>query len=81
LAEPFVGVSVTVAVAGDLVVPESGCGAFGWPVVLGASMPKAAVEEHCDLRLGEDQICGPAYVGDWADVNPIAQAERMNGGS
>jgi hypothetical protein len=49
--------------------------------MLGASMPEAAVEEYRDLRLGEDQICGPAYVGDRPDINPIAQAERVHGGS
>ena len=81
LAESFVGVGVAAAVARDLVVPESGCGALGWTVVLGASMPEAAVQEYRDLRLGEDYVSGPAYVGDRPDVNPVAQAESVHGRS
>jgi len=81
LPKSFVCVGVTAAVSCDFVVPELGCSSFRWPVVLGAPVPEAAVEEHRDLRFGEDQVRSAGYASDRADVNPVTQAQRVRGGS
>jgi hypothetical protein len=52
-SESIVCVGVAESVVCDLVVPEFGCSTFRGPVVLGASVPEAAVEERRDLDDGE----------------------------
>lgn len=73
VTESLVGVPVAPHVGGELLDPPV-------PVrlrhrcVLGARMPKATVDVHRHLRLGEDDVGAPPQLGQWSDVDAVAQA-------
>lgn len=57
-----VGISISALVGLDLLAPEVGI-AGGPGRVLGAAMPKAAVNEDCHSRSDESDVYAPAFVG------------------
>jgi hypothetical protein len=55
--KPLVSITVTPPVARYLVGPELGI-SRGDSVVLRATMPKTAINKHCDPRSREDEVGG-----------------------
>ena len=74
------GLAVALDVAGDLVRPVLGvCGRLG--VVVGASVPVAAVDEHGDAGLAQDQIGGAGKLRLGPRGHPEPDASLMHGGA
>lgn len=70
--EMRVGFSVALDVAGELGGPPRSVG-LGRGLVLGASVPKAAVDEHGDLLLREHDVCASARETRQHGIHAVAQ--------
>jgi hypothetical protein len=71
-----VGISVSALVGLDLLTPK--VGVTGGPSrVLGAAVPKTAIDENCYSRRDESDINAPALVSEDRGVHSIAQTSTM----
>jgi hypothetical protein len=43
-----------------------------------APVPKAAVDEHRQMRLDKDKICSGSQIGRWSMIDPISKTQRIN---
>ena len=74
--EQLVGVGVPLPVASDFVGPERRVGPRDG-VMLGATVPETAVDEHSDLRTREHEVRPSIQSRDRAEVDAISQARSM----
>ena len=74
--EMRVGFSVTLHVASELGGPPGGVG-LGCGLVLGATVPEAAVHEHGELLPGEQDVCASARESRQHRIHPVAQTPRV----
>ena len=67
---------VTLLVARNFGAPVLGVG-HHTPAMSRASMPEAAVYEHCDCRRAEHEVSGAAETRERTSANAVAEAESM----
>lgn len=71
LGQSFVGVSIASHVSIELLRPPL-CVSFGRGFVLGAAVPKAAIDEHRNFGGAEDDVGASPHPGQHAPVNTEA---------
>lgn len=76
--EPFVGIAVTPSVGLNLFAPERGVGLRPGRV-LGAAMPEAAIDEHCDSGRSEDDVGASTEAGQYRAVDPESETLGVEG--